>query len=147
MNFQFVEEGKWSKDAEHIKLKTFWLCRVNLEKHKQNSRRQNRHSWLRQRQHLIGPIEAPAEPAPPPPQPLKLTKIQLGLKRKSGVQQLNVSPQTRFKVDVNAQENRLSGCAVICDGISVVVVEGGHKSINRYGKVMLKRIIWASAVK
>ncbi|KAK7853137.1 isocitrate dehydrogenase [nadp] [Quercus suber] len=85
--------------------------------------------------------------SPPPPQPLKLTKIQLGLKRKSGVQQLNVSPQTRFKVDVNAQENRLSGCAVICDGISVVVVEGGHKSINRYGKVMLKRIIWASAVK
>jgi len=23
MNFQFVEEGKWSKDAEHIKLKVF----------------------------------------------------------------------------------------------------------------------------
>lgn len=56
-------------------------------------------------------------------------------------------PQTRFKVDVNAQENRLSGCAVISDGISVVVVEGGNKSIKRYGKVMLKRINWASAVK
>ncbi|XP_023904048.1 protein RDM16 isoform X2 [Quercus suber] len=56
-------------------------------------------------------------------------------------------PQTRFKVDVNAQENRLSGCAVICDGISVVVVEGGNKSIKRYGKLMLKRINWASAVK
>ncbi|KAA8534291.1 hypothetical protein F0562_031808 [Nyssa sinensis] len=56
-------------------------------------------------------------------------------------------PQTRFKVDVNAQENRLTGCAVISDGISVVVVEGGIKSIKRYGKLMLKRINWAAAVK
>lgn len=55
-------------------------------------------------------------------------------------------PQTRFKVDVNAQENRLTGCAVISDGISVVVVEGGNKSIRRYGKLMLKRINWAAAV-
>ncbi|KAG1347508.1 protein RDM16 [Cocos nucifera] len=55
-------------------------------------------------------------------------------------------PQTRFKVDVNAQENRLSGCAVISDGISVVVVEGGRKPIKRYGKLMLKRINWAAAV-
>ncbi|KAA8539394.1 hypothetical protein F0562_026086 [Nyssa sinensis] len=55
-------------------------------------------------------------------------------------------PQTRFKVDVNAQENRLSGCAVISDGISVVVVEGGIKSIKRYGKLMLKRINWAAVV-
>lgn len=23
MNFQFVEEGKWSRDAEHMKLKVF----------------------------------------------------------------------------------------------------------------------------
>ncbi|KAD3640557.1 hypothetical protein R6Q59_003301 [Mikania micrantha] len=56
-------------------------------------------------------------------------------------------PQTRFKVDVNAQENRLSGCAVISDGICVVVVEGGNKSIKRYQKLMLKRINWAAAVK
>ena len=55
-------------------------------------------------------------------------------------------PQTRFKVDVNAQENRLTGCAVISDGISVVVVKGGSKSIKRYGKLMLKRINWAAAV-
>ncbi|KAG1368824.1 putative protein RDM16 [Cocos nucifera] len=54
--------------------------------------------------------------------------------------------QTRFKVDVNAQENRLTGCAVISDGISVVVVEGGRKPIKRYGKLMLKRINWAAAV-
>ncbi|VAI30994.1 unnamed protein product [Triticum turgidum subsp. durum] len=55
-------------------------------------------------------------------------------------------PQTRFKVDVNAQENRLTGTAVITDGISVVVVEGGRKSIKRYNKLMLNRIDWAAAV-
>ncbi|XP_037440697.1 protein RDM16-like [Triticum dicoccoides] len=55
-------------------------------------------------------------------------------------------PQTRFKVDVNAQENRLTGAAVITDGISVVVVEGGRKSIKRYNKLMLNRIDWAAAV-
>ncbi|XP_020575952.1 protein RDM16 [Phalaenopsis equestris] len=55
-------------------------------------------------------------------------------------------PQTRFKVDVNAQENRLTGCLVISDGLSVVVVEGVRKSIKRYGKLMLKRINWAAAV-
>ncbi|CAL5210291.1 unnamed protein product [Lathyrus oleraceus] len=52
-------------------------------------------------------------------------------------------PKARFRVDVNAQENRLTGCSVICDGISVVVVEGGSKSIKRYGKLMLRRINWS----
>ncbi|XP_071930088.1 protein RDM16-like isoform X1 [Coffea arabica] len=56
-------------------------------------------------------------------------------------------PQARFKVDANAHENRLTGCAVISDGISVVVVEGCPKSIKRYGKLMLRRIDWAAAVK
>ncbi|CAI9280459.1 unnamed protein product [Lactuca saligna] len=55
-------------------------------------------------------------------------------------------PKTRFKVDVNAQENRLSGCAVISEGICVVVVEGGVKSVKRYQKLMLKRIDWSAAV-
>lgn len=54
--------------------------------------------------------------------------------------------KTRFKVDVNAHENRLTGCVVISEGITVVVVEGGIKSIKRYGKLMLKRINWAEAV-
>ncbi|XP_050210020.1 protein RDM16 [Mercurialis annua] len=54
--------------------------------------------------------------------------------------------KTRFKVDVNAYENRLTGCAVISDGINIVVVEGGSKSIKRYGKLMLRRINWAEAV-
>jgi Protein of unknown function (DUF1115) len=34
-------------------------------------------------------------------------------------------PQHRFKVDVNAQENHLTGAAVIADDFCVVVVEGG----------------------
>lgn len=55
-------------------------------------------------------------------------------------------PQSRFKVDINAQENRLTGCAIISEGISVVVVEGGAKSIKRYGKLMLRRIDWTAAV-
>ncbi|KAH7285667.1 hypothetical protein KP509_33G040100 [Ceratopteris richardii] len=56
-------------------------------------------------------------------------------------------PQTRFKVDINANENRLTGCIVICDTMTVVIVEGGSKAIKRYGKLMLHRIKWASAVK
>lgn len=56
-------------------------------------------------------------------------------------------PQTRFKVDMNAQENRLSGCVVISDPMTVVVVEGGSKSIKRYAKLMLRRIKWETAVK
>ncbi|CAJ2631084.1 unnamed protein product [Trifolium pratense] len=56
-------------------------------------------------------------------------------------------PKARFRVDVNAQVNRLSGCAVICDGISVVVVEGCSKSIKRYGKLMLRRINWSDLSK
>ncbi|KAH1031459.1 hypothetical protein J1N35_043633 [Gossypium stocksii] len=40
--------------------------------------------------------------------------------------------KTRFKVDVNAQENRLTSCVVISEGISAVIVEGGSKSVKRF---------------
>ncbi|CAJ2630446.1 unnamed protein product [Trifolium pratense] len=56
-------------------------------------------------------------------------------------------PQTRIKVDLNAQYNQLTGCAVIYDGISVVVVEGKSKTIKRYGKLMLRRINWSDVSK
>ncbi|KAL8551924.1 hypothetical protein ACS0TY_000826 [Phlomoides rotata] len=55
-------------------------------------------------------------------------------------------PQARFKVDINAHENRLTGCAIISEGISVVVVEGGAKSIKRYAKLLLRRIDWTATV-
>ncbi|XP_078433712.1 pre-mRNA-splicing factor 3 isoform X2 [Wolffia australiana] len=54
-------------------------------------------------------------------------------------------PKAQFQVDINAQENRLTGCAVISDAISVVVVEGGKKPNKRYRNLMLKRINWAAA--
>ncbi|XBI06873.1 hypothetical protein VPH35_134847 [Triticum aestivum] len=54
--------------------------------------------------------------------------------------------EAHFKVDVNARDNRLTGAAVITDGVSVVVVEGGGKSIKRYNNLMLNRIDWAAAV-
>ncbi|CAN0909378.1 Protein RDM16 [Linum grandiflorum] len=53
--------------------------------------------------------------------------------------------KTRFKVDVNAAHNHMTGCCVITEGINVVVVEGGSKSTKRYGNLMLKRINWAEA--
>ncbi|CAI5519881.1 unnamed protein product [Closterium sp. Naga37s-1] len=55
-------------------------------------------------------------------------------------------PQTRFKVDVNAQENRLTGCALLADSFVLVVVEGVSKSVKRYLKLMMRRIHWADAV-
>ncbi|TKY71093.1 U4/U6 small nuclear ribonucleoprotein Prp3 [Spatholobus suberectus] len=262
MNFQFVEEGKWSRDAETIKLKLYY----NHVRRRYKVANWNKPAWLdapllRSGNYgdvdngTIGedklkmekitfyvehprPIEPPAEPAPPPPQPLKLTKqeqkklrtqrriakekerqemirqgvieppkpkvkisnlmkvlgseatqdptrlekeihtaaaereqahIDRNIARKLTPAELREKkerklfddpntletivslyrindlshPKARFRVDVNAQENRLTGCAVICDGISVVVVEGGSKSIKRYGKLMLRRINWS----
>ncbi|KAI3964324.1 hypothetical protein MKW92_015188 [Papaver armeniacum] len=56
-------------------------------------------------------------------------------------------PQNQYKVNVNAQQNQLTGCLVITEDITVVVVEGGSKSIKRYGKLMRKRIKWAETVR
>eukprot|EP00873_Tetraselmis_striata_P039343 jgi/Tetstr1/459607/TSEL_004970.t1 len=48
-----------------------------------------------------------------------------------------------YKVDINAQENRLTGTQVIVeDGFSLVVVEGTAKAIKRFNKLMLNRIDW-----
>lgn len=35
-------------------------------------------------------------------------------------------PQLRYKVDVNAVENHLTGAAIITDDFCIVVVEGGE---------------------
>lgn len=52
-------------------------------------------------------------------------------------------PQHRFKVQANARENHMSGMAIIVPGsFSVVVVEGGPKTLRRYEKLMLHRIKW-----
>lgn len=36
------------------------------------------------------------------------------------------NPRNRFKVDVNATENHLTGVVLISDSFSVVIVEGGE---------------------
>ncbi len=41
-------------------------------------------------------------------------------------------PQLRFKVDVNARENHLTGAAILADDFAMVVVEGGPKTLNRW---------------
>ncbi len=51
-------------------------------------------------------------------------------------------PQWQFKVDMNAQENHLTGCALLWRHTNVVVVEGGPKAIKRYTRLLLHRIQW-----
>lgn len=52
------------------------------------------------------------------------------------------NPQHRFKVDVNAKENHMTGLAIQSDDFAVVVVEGCNKSTKRYLKLMMRRIDW-----
>lgn len=53
------------------------------------------------------------------------------------------SPQLRFKVEVNAKENHMTGTALCVPGkFSIVIVEGGPKTQRRYEKLMLRRIQW-----
>ncbi|CAH2065369.1 unnamed protein product [Thlaspi arvense] len=57
-------------------------------------------------------------------------------------------PKTRFKVEMDASQNSLTGCCVMmADGMSIVVVEGKSKTIKRYKKLMLERIKWKEAEK
>jgi U4/U6 small nuclear ribonucleoprotein PRP3 len=52
-------------------------------------------------------------------------------------------PQNRFKIQVNARENHLTGVAIIVPRLfSVIIVEGGPKTLRRYENVMLNRIKW-----
>ncbi|KAF8934498.1 U4/U6 small nuclear ribonucleoprotein Prp3 [Dissophora ornata] len=51
-------------------------------------------------------------------------------------------PQKKFKVDRNAVQLGLTGIVLIYPTFSMVIVEGGHKSINQYKKLMLRRINW-----
>mmetsp|Transcript_11968 Transcript_11968/g.16228 ORF Transcript_11968/g.16228 Transcript_11968/m.16228 type:complete len:642 (+) Transcript_11968:147-2072(+) len=54
--------------------------------------------------------------------------------------------QLQWKVDVNAQENELTGVCVLLPGAEVgfscVIVEGASKSQRRYAKLMLRRLDW-----
>ena len=50
--------------------------------------------------------------------------------------------QARYKVEVNAQQNHLTGCAIRTAGMCAVVVEGGQKALQRFKRLMLARIKW-----
>lgn len=55
------------------------------------------------------------------------------------------NPSHRFKVDINAKQNYLSGCVLTGKDFVVVIVEGGQKAIKRYKKLMLNRIQWGES--
>lgn len=48
----------------------------------------------------------------------------------------------RYKVDVNAKQNFLTGITILNPKLSLVIVEGGSHSINNYKKLMMNRIDW-----
>jgi U4/U6 small nuclear ribonucleoprotein PRP3 len=51
-------------------------------------------------------------------------------------------PRHKYKVDVNARNLTLAGCAILYEGTNLVVVEGGLKAIKKFKKLMLRRIDW-----
>lgn len=54
------------------------------------------------------------------------------------------NPQHKFKVDMNARENHMTGASLVVEGggFALVVVEGVSKALKRYNKLMLRRIDW-----
>ncbi|KAI9008225.1 pre-mRNA processing factor 3-domain-containing protein [Gaertneriomyces semiglobifer] len=56
-------------------------------------------------------------------------------------------PSHRYKVDINAQQWQLTGCALVYSGMSLVIVEGGPKGIKAYKKLLLRRIDWSGEKK
>ena len=89
----------------------------------------------------------------------KLTKEQRAAKKASKLQEdtsesVSVAifavtdmshPYHRTKVDLNAQQNYITGTVIECASspqISCVIVEGGPKAIKRYERLMLVRMKW-----
>lgn len=54
--------------------------------------------------------------------------------------------QHRYKIWRNAEQLALSGTCVMHPKFSLVIVEGGSYSINKYKKLMLNRIKWTENV-
>jgi len=48
----------------------------------------------------------------------------------------------RWKIEVNAIQNFLTGVGVLYKGCNMILVEGGQKGIKRFKKLMLSRIEW-----
>ncbi|KAJ6145686.1 hypothetical protein N7470_009581 [Penicillium chermesinum] len=50
--------------------------------------------------------------------------------------------RNRFKINKNAEQNKLTGICVLNPKMNLVIVEGGKHSVNNYRKLMLNRIDW-----
>eukprot|EP00178_Gracilaria_changii_P024663 TRINITY_DN744_c0_g1_i2.p1 TRINITY_DN744_c0_g1~~TRINITY_DN744_c0_g1_i2.p1 ORF type:complete len:586 (+),score=96.24 TRINITY_DN744_c0_g1_i2:327-2084(+) len=53
----------------------------------------------------------------------------------------------KFKISVNARQLDMSGVLVLYSAFNVVVVEGGKKALQKFKKLMLRRINWAESEK
>ncbi len=60
------------------------------------------------------------------------------------VYRINHAPtsQNRFKIEVNAFENHLTGACIVGRDMTLVIVEGGPKTLRRYEHLMMRRIKW-----
>lgn len=85
------------------------------------------------------------------PQQKKIKKLKKLIGDKTEQQYIAVfkvedlsNKRIRFKVDVNAQQNYLAGQIMLCPSIrcNMILVEGTKKSIDRYTKLMIRRINW-----
>jgi U4/U6 small nuclear ribonucleoprotein PRP3 len=54
--------------------------------------------------------------------------------------------QHRYKININATQNSLSGVCIMHPKFNLVIVEGGEHSVNNYKKLMLRRIDWTESL-
>ena len=54
-----------------------------------------------------------------------------------------VSEKKQYKIDINAQQNHLTGTFILMEECNLLVVEGGPKAQKRYRKLLMQRIDWA----
>ncbi|KAI8325368.1 PRP3-domain-containing protein [Martensiomyces pterosporus] len=54
-------------------------------------------------------------------------------------------PQHRYKVSINAKQHNLTGVALACPQMSLVIAEGSAKAVKAYKKLMLRRIDWTDS--
>eukprot|EP00124_Ichthyophonus_hoferi_P003969 Ihof_evm3s388 gene=Ihof_evmTU3s388 len=87
----------------------------------------------------------------------KLTDEQRGAKRdKKLTEDVSVQVQVaifrvrdlsdaskRYKVDINAQQLKMTGCVLISPDATAIIVEGGPKAVKKYKALMLRRIKWS----
>ncbi|KAK4040573.1 pre-mRNA processing factor 3-domain-containing protein [Parachaetomium inaequale] len=54
--------------------------------------------------------------------------------------------QHRYKININATQNGLTGVCIMHPKFSLVIVEGGEHSVNNYKKLLLRRIDWTESL-